>query len=449
MAIFRNIELDLERWVEDKNRKPLLVRGPRQVGKTYIIEKFGKKNFRRMIKVNFEREPMFCEVFESMDPNKIISALELITNIKVGGSDTLIFLDEIQECPKAIMALRYFKEERQEVPVIGAGSLLEFTLNDENFKVPVGRVQYLYMSPITFDEFLIASGHSNLYEYLGEFHFHYPIEEVIHQKLLRLVREYMILGGMPEVLKDYFERGNLKYCQHIQTDLLATYRSDFGKFAKKSQHKYLQALFEKAPGLIAQWFKYVKVDPDIPSRELKAALHMLCDAGIVQIIHATAASGLPLASTMNAKKFKLLFLDVGLVQRSLHLDIEMLIEKDLLLINRGALAEQFVGQQLLGMMNKQQKPELYFWVRENPRSCAEVDFVMNIGSQIIPIEVKAGATGRLKSLLLLLHLKHIPLGIRVSAKKLSLERNILSIPFYMVHQLPRLLAHYTHVRKAA
>lgn len=182
-----------------------------------------------------------------------------------------------------------------------------------------------------------------------------------------------------------------------------------------------------------------KIDPDIQSRELKVALGQLCDAGLLYLVHATSANGLPLISTINRKKFKLLFLDVGLVHRAMHLDIQLLMQEDLLLINRGAIAEQFVGQQLLANMNRREPAKLFFWTREAKSSAAEVDFVMNVDSQIVPIEVKAGATGRLRSLKIFLERKKCPLGIRVSQSKLSWNKDVLSIPFYLIEEIPRLV----------
>lgn len=254
----RNIEKDLKKWKDDRHRKPLLLRGARQVGKTYIVEKFARDNFSNYIEINFERKPELCQIFDTLEPKRIVTALELATNSQVVPGETLVFLDEIQECPKAIMALRYFKEEMPELHLIGAGSLLEFVLNDENFRMPVGRIQFLYLYPLSFFEFLTASGNEKLRKYLNEIDLSFPIEEAIHQRLLDLIREYMILGGMPAIIHEYLLQQNVQSCQEIQTDLLATYRADFGKYARTSQHKYLQLLFERAPGLVAQWFKYSK-----------------------------------------------------------------------------------------------------------------------------------------------------------------------------------------------
>lgn len=434
----RDIEDNLIRWKNQKGRMPLLLRGARQVGKSYIVEKFGKENFETCVTVNFEQYPEYARCFDSLDPIKIVSSIELISSLSIYPGKTLLFLDEIQQCPKAILALRYFKEQMPQLHVIGAGSLLEFVLNDSTFQMPVGRVQFLYMRPLSFGEFLDASGNEKLRAYLKTIDMKTGIEEVIHNKLLQLIREYIALGGMPAVLSQYFETKSLIQCQEIQSAILSTFRNDFGKYAPLTQHGHLQTIFNKAPGLIAQWFKYSKIAQDISPRTLKMALLNLCHAGLITLIYATSASALPFLTHMNEKKFKLLFLDIGLVKRACHLDLELLFSEDLILINEGALAEQFVGQELLAYTGQEEANHLFFWVREQKSSSAEVDYLIAIGSRILPVEVKAGATGSLRSLKLLLEEQKIPFGIRISELPLSYIDNVLSIPFYLIEELPRL-----------
>lgn len=435
----RDIEDDLLRWKDQRGRMPLLLRGARQIGKSYVVEKFGNEHFTNIVIVNFEQYPEYAKCFDTLDPVKIVSAIELVSGSKIELGSTLVFLDEIQECPRAILALRYFKEQLPQLHVIGAGSLLEFTLNDPDFRMPVGRVQFLYMRPLSFAEYLDASGRGNLRAYLREVHVTDAIEEVIHSKLLSLVKEYIALGGMPAVISEYLETKSLLRCQEIQNSILSTFRNDFGKYAPKIQHTYLQAIFAKAPGLVAQWFKYSKLELDAPVRTLKNALLKLCDAGLIMLVHATSAAGLPFAVHMNEKKFKLLFLDIGLVKRACHLDLDLLFKSDITLINQGALAEQFVGQELLAYTGKEETNNLFFWNREQKSSTAEVDYMVTVGSQILPIEVKAGTIGTLRSLKLLLEERKMPLGVRISERPLSYVESVLSIPFYLIEQLPRLV----------
>lgn len=435
----RDLEQALLYWKTKKHPMPLLLRGARQVGKTYLVEKFGQTHFDQVVTINFELQPEMIRCFENLEPRDILNTLFLLTQKKIEPQKTLLFLDEIQDCPNAIRALRYFKEKLPEQHVIGAGSLLEFTLNNADFRMPVGRVESLYLKPLSFKEYLSGCDHQELRHWIEHTDLHTTINPVVHEKLLKLVKEYMMLGGMPSVVKMYVDTKDLNECQLIQTGLLNTYRQDFGKYAKKSDHRYLQRLFEKIPGLVGENFKYNKVDADMKSRDIKEALYLLQNAGLIYPVYSTSASGIPLGSAINEKKFKVLFLDVGLVTRATKLEMEILFSQDILLVNRGMLAEQWVGQELLAYATPFDEANLYFWLREKRSSMAEVDFVITVDANIIPVEVKAGTTGRLKSLKLFMEEKNSLLGVRVSQQSLSYNDKILSIPFYMVGEIQRLV----------
>jgi predicted AAA+ superfamily ATPase len=305
--------------------------------------------------------------------------------------------------------------------------------------MPVGRIQSLYLNPLSFKEFLLATGYQTLREQLENVTLDKPIEPVLHDKLLTLTKHYMALGGMPAVINEHIQTKDLQNTQQMQTSILASYRLDFGKYANRTNHKYLQKLFEKIPGLIAQHFKYVNVDRDMRARDIKNALDSLHDANLVHFIHSTQASGIPLISLMNEKKFKLLFLDIGLTNRTGQLGLNVLMQEDIMLVNRGALVEQFVGQELLAYQDPFDRSQLFFWQRDERSNAAEIDFVTTVDSTIIPIEVKAGVTGRLKSLQLFMQEKKSPLGIRISQLPLSMEKNILNLPIYMVSEMSRLV----------
>lgn len=441
----RDIENDLLRWKQQSGRMPLLLRGARQVGKSYIIEKFGKTEFENYIVLNFEQHPEYQRCFDTLEPLKIINTIQLLTGHTIEAGKTLLFLDEIQECPQAIMALRYFKEQMPDLHVIGAGSLLEFVLNDSDFRMPVGRVQFMYMRPLSFGEYLTVSGNDNLRSHLRNLHLGNPIESVLHEKLLSIVREYVSLGGMPAVVAEYLESKNLQRCQEMQTAILTAFRSDFGKYAKYSLHEHLQTIFAKAPGLVGKWIKYSKIDSETSTFILKKALKKLCDAGLIILVYATSGAGLPFVTHMNEKKFKLLFLDIGLVKRACNLDLELIFKKNLFLINEGLLAEQFVGQELLTYTAKEEANSLFFWTREQIGSSAEVDYLLAVDSKIVPIEVKSKAIGSLRSLKLFMSEKKISSGVRVSENPLSFSDNVLSIPFYLIEELPRLIKELDHV----
>lgn len=435
----RDIEKELLIWKKKELHMPLLIRGARQVGKSYIVEKFGREQFKNCVTVNFEQRPEFKNCFTTLEPLKIINSIELITGIAIEPGNTLLFLDEIQECPRAIMALRYFKEQMQDLHVIGAGSLLEFALNDQEFRMPVGRVQSIYLRPLSFGEFLDATGNQKLREFLRNFTFNDQIEEVIHKHLLSLVRQYYALGGMPAVISEYLQSKKLLLCQDIQSDILSTFRNDFGKYAGRTPHTHLQNIFSKTPGLIGKWLKYSTLDPNVVAATLKNALQKLTNAGLIIPIYATSAAGLPFITHRNEKKCKLLFLDIGLVERACGLEIETLFNTDLLLLNDGALAEQFVGQELLAYNGKDDPNTLYAWVREEKSSTAEVDFLIAVNGRIIPIEVKSGAIGSLRSLKIFMSERNTPLGVRISEAPFSKKEAVLSIPFYLIEQMNRLI----------
>ncbi len=435
----RLITSELKNWQTQHEHMPLILRGARQVGKTYLVEQFAEQNFTNLVTANFEFQPGLADAFTNLDPQQICKKLSLLTGQEIIPGQTLLFLDEIQECPQAIMALRYFKEKMPALHVISAGSLLEFILDDESLRMPVGRVHYMYLKPLSFYEYLLATGRHDLYEFLNNITLKESIPTALHELLLSILNEFIILGGMPNVIKYYLREKNILAAERQQTSILTTYNNDFGKYASKANHKYLQLLFNKAPGLVAQHFKYIDVDPDIRAREIKTALTLLQSAGIINKIKMTQASGLPLSTQVNEKKFKLLFLDIGLTLRASQIDAQSLLQDDTLLLNRGALAEQFVGQELAAYATPYEEYQHYYWQRDVKSSSAEVDYLAQVGKYIIPIEVKAGKTGRLKSMHTFLREKQQPVGVRISQHPLNLEKNVLSVPLYMINELPRLV----------
>lgn len=441
----RDLEQELLTWKNQSSRLPLLLRGARQVGKSYLVKQFGQKHFEQFVEINFEYDPEVKRCFSSLNPEEILNKIRLMRGFTITQGTTLLFLDEIQECPEAIMALRYFYEKMPQLHVIGAGSLLEFIFHKENFRMPVGRVQYLFVKPLSFGEFLTVSGYEALREHLNTVTLANPIDEGLHEQLIRLVREFMLLGGMPKVVDTYLQTKDIAEAQKMQTVILSTYRDDFGKYAQFAEIKYLSALFTKVPLLVSQRFFYKDVDPEFRARELKGALEKLQEAGILYKSFAVSASGIPLGALINEKEFKLFFLDTGLVHRASGLGSDILFEKEVILVNRGALAEQFVAQELIAYGNPHAAYELYWWAREKKGSSAEVDFVIAQGTVLFPIEVKAGKIGKLRSLKIFLEEKKSPFGIRISQNPLGMEtqagEQVLSVPFYLIEHLPRLIGH--------
>lgn len=427
----------LAAWRSQAMHLPILLRGARQIGKTYVVEQFAKQHFDYFVNINFELEPDYIDCFSSLKPQDILDQIALKQDVPIVFDRTLLFLDEIQICPQAIMALRYFKEQIPQLHVIGAGSLLEFALNDENFRTPVGRVQYMYMHPLSFGEFLLAKEKYKLLEYIKKSSIHNPLPVIVHQRIMELLHEYLVLGGMPEILNCYAASDDLVACQNLQTSLLATYRNDFGKYARQAQHKYLRKVFDKAPILVGKQVKYSHIDADNPARDIKQALFLLEQAGVLYKVNSSACSGLPLNALVNEKKFKLLFIDVGLMNRVGKINIDHLMSEDLIFVNQGAVAEQFVGQELLAHQNPYEEPEVYFWDRDKKGSQAEVDYVINLNGNIVPIEVKSGKVGRLKSLKQFMQEKSVPIGVQISPQPLGFKDNVLKLPLYMIGELER------------
>ncbi|MFH1378938.1 MAG: DUF4143 domain-containing protein, partial [bacterium] len=407
------------------------------VGKSYVIEKFGKSFFQNVVTVNFELQSQLKKCFVSLDPYEIINKLQLLMGVKIKQGESLLFLDEIQECPEAIMALRYFKEKMQGLHVVGAGSLLEFALNKSDFKMPVGRVQYIYLGPLSFGEYLDAFGYTDIREYLATVTLAQGVDIQIHTKLIELLRTYLLLGGMPAVIGEFLMNKDHIACMHLQSSLLETFRNDFAKYSTVSNIKYLRKVFDAAPRMVGSRIKYVHIDPETKSRDLKEALELLSLAGIIKKIHASASSGLPLGAQISEKKLKLNFLDIGLMQNACGIQDKLAVENDFMQINAGAVAEQLVGQELCAYADKYQEYRFYFWARDKKNSSAEIDYLTTVGSQIIPIEVKAGKTGKLKSLKLYMQEKKASLGVRCLLANISYNDHILSIPLYMIEQLPR------------
>lgn len=436
-AMKRDIESKLIAWKESQQHLPILLRGARQVGKSYLIEAFGRQYFDDMVMINFELQPKFMSCFETLEPKNILEMIEVFIEKTIIPGKTLLFLDEVQECPNVIMALRYFKELLPELHVIAAGSLLDFTLKSEDFRMPVGRVQFYYLYPLSFKEFLSALGREKLRVYIENIKLKDKIPVTIHSELLNLVKQYCILGGMPAVLNTYIQTESMKQAQDMQTVILTNYQSDFAKYAKKVSVELLQEIFNQVPFVVTNQLKYTALSRDVQSRTIKQALTKLLDANILRQVFSTNAMGPPLNAQLNLKKFKLLFVDTGLIERTTRLDTETLLKEDLILVNNGMIAEHFVGQELLAYQNPLLKSEVYFWDRDKKSSNAEVDYVISVGDKIIPIEVKAGSTGRLKSLYMFIAERKLPIGIHVSSAPFSAETPIMKIPFYLVSELGR------------
>ncbi len=315
----RDIEADLTDWKNRTDHMPLLLRGARQVGKSYIVENFGQQAFDNVVTINLEEKPELRQVFEtSLDPKVITDFFARYFGTPVRPEKTLLFIDEIQECPRAILSLRYFKEKYPALHVIAAGSLLEFTLKDADFRMPVGRVESLYLKPLSFSEYLSAED-ASLLTMIKEATLEKPIDPLIHQMLIEKLKIYFEIGGMPAIVKNYLDQRSFFHSQRSQAAIYEFYKRDFGKYHQRIKPEYIAQIYQKSPYIIGEKFKYTKISTDLQSRDLKPALQALIDAGLLYRVYHTAGSGLPFGATKNDRKFKLLGLDIGLIRYATHI----------------------------------------------------------------------------------------------------------------------------------
>ena len=453
----------LHEWSAQNPHKPVVIRGARQVGKSTLVREFARSAHLMLVELNFERNPELREAFAFRDPTRILSTLTLLTGQTIAPGTSLLFLDEIQAAPEALAALRYFHEERPELHVVAAGSLLEFALADTQFSMPVGRVEYMHLGPMEFEDFLGAMGHPELGSYLRGFSLSHLDEDGIpgplHGKYLDLLRQYWVVGGLPEAVSAYAKSRDFTQVSRIQQSVVATYRDDFNKYSHGSLKGRIQMVFDKLPSMVGRKFKYVQVSRDHRAAELADALRHLCMARVATRIHHTSANGVPLAAEADERRFKCLYMDVGLMCATLHLNVLDLGKQDLTLVNGGAVAEQFIGQHLLYSGPRYEAPVLHYWTREARNAAAEVDYLMAPALQVVPVEIKAGTTGSLRSLHQFLNEKRRDFAVRFNADVPSLlhdskglpdgtriDYHLLSLPLYMVGQARRLVVDFESER---
>lgn len=433
--MLRIIDKELFAWKKDPKRKTLLIRGARQVGKTYSVRKLGQK-FKHLLEINLEENKAVHKFFEeSLTPQQINEKLSVYFNIPIRPQETLLFFDEIQACPNALRSLRFYFEKMPELHVVAAGSLLEFALSE----IPsfgVGRISSLYMYPLTFSEFLWALDETKLHDLILNSDEDHPLDDVFHQRLLDRFKTFQVLSGMPAVLQAYIDTKDVRACQISIDELISNIQDDFAKYKKRAPVLKLQEIFRSVVFQAGEKFKYSKVSPTEPSQGYKDALELLIKAGLAHKIHHTSAQGIPLGAQIDLKKFKVIVFDTGIQQRLFGLDLaQYMVSHTRDLINKGSLAESFVGLEILKHQSCRLKSQLYYWHREAKSSNAEVDYVIQKGEQIIPVEVKSGTKGQMQSLFLFLKERKLPYGIRISHENFNRFDNIITYPIYAAEKL--------------
>ena len=442
----RSIDVELLDWMNSRKHKPLLVRGARQVGKSTAVRHLGE-SFNYYLEVNFEKDPDVAAFFEEgHDVKRIIAKLSAYYNISIEPEKTLLFLDEIQSCMKAIESLRFFWEDMPELHVIGAGSLLEFALED----IPtfaVGRIRSVYMYPMSFDEFLEATGNGGLVPLKKNADSNSPLDHVFHRKLVELFRDFIMVGGMPEVVAEWVDTNDYNKVSLIHDDIVTGYENDFAKYKKRINPDLLRLTLSSVVHQIGQKFVYNKVSEEYRSSQVKEALRLLTLSGLVIPIVHTNANGLPLDSEQNSRYVKYLYIDSGLMLRILGMETgsQDNIKKKLLsdsaseLVNKGNVTEMITGCELIKYNIVNHNSMLHYWVRTEKNSVAELDYIIVKDGVITPIEVKAGTRGGMKSMYMFLEKKGLCHGIRTCLENFSEYENnsciISVIPLYALSNI--------------
>jgi uncharacterized protein len=426
----RNIEKKLLEWKQNPNRKPLVIRGARQVGKTYSINEFGKLHYPNFIRIDFERDFNARRIFDGdLEPNKLFDRICIEKGVSGTLQNTLVFFDEVQVCPRALLSLRYFHEDVSGANIIAAGSQLEFALGEVSF--PVGRVEFLWMYPMTFSEFLDAAHQNKLLEHLPDISMEEAVDAYIHEKLFQELKKYFFVGGMPEAVKAFCTTESFTEVRTIQSNLCNSYIDDFSKYNAKTDRFLLETVFRRLPLLAGNHLKYSNLADGVRTEKIRQVFLVLQKALISYMVPATNGKQ-PLAVSSNQRIFKTVFIDIGLMQYLCDVPIsEIMDSRDLTESYHGILAEQFVGQQLIS--SSFDYPVLYFWNRLKPGSLAELDYLVSRNGMIVPIEVKSGSSGSLKSMHLFLEtFPEVHKGYIFSQRNISeiKEQRLKFVPLY-------------------
>lgn len=449
----RIIDSYLSEWASRPSHKPILLRGARQVGKSTAVRHLGEQ-FKYYVEINLEKQPAYKTLFSNnLDVTQIVPQMAAMCGIPIIPNETLLFIDEIQDCKEAIMALRFFKEDLPDLHVIAAGSLLEFVLDD----IPtfgVGRIHSMFMFPMTFDEFLLANGENLLLDARNQASSTSPLAVPLHEKLIGLMRRFLLVGGMPEAVAKWVETHDYLQCQEVQDDILTGYEADFPKYKKKVDPQLLSSTMKSAAMQATKKFVYARVPGEYKTAEVKKALELLTKAGILIPVTHTDANGLPLGEEKDESTRKILLLDTGLMLRLLNMssgDITAITTQILTasaadLVNKGPMAEMLAGLELLHYLSPNLHHELFYWVRQAKNATAEVDYILPRNMEVLPVEVKAGVQGGMKSLWDFMREKKLSQAVRCSLENFgqfdyvdpkadNAVRHVTIVPLYAISQM--------------
>jgi predicted AAA+ superfamily ATPase len=417
----RIIDRYLSEWATRPIHKPILLRGARQVGKSTAIRHLGE-SFKYYVEINLEKQSNYIDLFKKdLDVTRIVPQMAAMCGTPIVPNETLLFIDEIQESQEAIMALRYFKEDMPNLHVIAAGSLLEFVL-DEIPTFGVGRIHSMYMFPMTFDEFLLANGEQLLLDARGQANIDAPLPTPLHEKLIGLMRTFMLVGGMPESVVKWVQTHDFLQCQEVQDDIITGYEADFPKYKKKVDPQLLIATMKSAATQATKKFVYSRVPGEYKTAEVKKALDLLIKAGILIPVTHSSGNGLPLGDESDESIRKVLLLDTGLMLRLLNMTMgdtsaitaQILTATVADLVNKGPMAEMMAGLELLHYLTPNLHHDLYYWVRQAKNATAEIDYLLSRDMKVLPFEVKAGVQGGMKSLWDFMREKKLEQAVRCS-----------------------------------
>ena len=453
--MYRNALAWLHEWLGRSDRKPLVIRGARQTGKSTLVRLFAEACGRTLVEVNLEEEPRYARTFALREVHAVLRSLEVLLNTTIVPDRSILFIDEIQAAPEAIALLRFFHERIPQLPVVAAGSLIEFALSETPISMPVGRIEFLFLGPMTFSEFLRACEGGALADLIDGYTVGDDLPEPVHREALERVRHYTLVGGMPEVVATWARTGSFVEAERVKHGLVTTFRDDFLKYRGRQNLESMQTVFDRLGSTVGRKIVYRSLLPEEPTRRVENALRLFEQARLIYRVFHSSANGVPLRTQANPSYAKGILLDIGLLQTLGGLVIaENALAgplESLLFANEGSLAEQFVGQHLLSIGPPYAAPEVYHWRREHRSSGAEVDYLVQLSNRVVPIEVKSGAAGTLRSLHVFMEEKRLDRAVRfyagpprrdVVSSSLSQSRytyELVNLPFYLVEQLPRLI----------